>query len=147
MDRLAEIAPVLAPDAMLPRVVRVARRTRDLPDTWTLDLVAADGAASPSYAPGQFTMMYFFGAGEIPVLGIAPCRAPGTFPPKGQPADESGAKPRYAGIRLTAFRSSRGYPPAGSRRLTPNCSAALPPIMRVMMSSGTSACASMAIAS
>jgi NAD(P)H-flavin reductase len=67
MDRLAELAPVTAPDAMLPRVVRVARRTRDLPDTWTLDLVAADGAPLPSYAPGQFTMLYFFGVGEIPV--------------------------------------------------------------------------------
>jgi NAD(P)H-flavin reductase len=67
MDRLAEFAPVTAPDAMLPRVVRVARRTRDLPDTWTLDLVAADGAPLPTYAPGQFTMLYFFGVGEIPV--------------------------------------------------------------------------------
>jgi NAD(P)H-flavin reductase len=67
MDRLAERAPVTALDAMLPRVVRVVRRTRDLPDTWTLDLVAADGAPLPSYAPGQFTMLYFFGVGEIPV--------------------------------------------------------------------------------
>ena len=41
MDRLAERAPVMAPDAMVPRIARVARRARDLPDTWTLDLVAA----------------------------------------------------------------------------------------------------------
>jgi NAD(P)H-flavin reductase len=67
MDRLAELAPVIAPDAMLPRVVRVARRTRDLPDTWTLELVAADAAPLPRYAPGQFTMLYAFGVGEIPV--------------------------------------------------------------------------------
>ena len=67
MDRLAEFSPVMAPDAMLPRVVRVARRTRDLPDTWTLELVAADGAPLPRYAPGQFTMLYVFGVGEIPV--------------------------------------------------------------------------------
>jgi NAD(P)H-flavin reductase len=67
MDHLAEFAPVTAPDAMLPRVVRVARRTRDLPDTWTLELVAADEAPLPRYEPGQFTMMYVFGVGEIPV--------------------------------------------------------------------------------
>jgi NAD(P)H-flavin reductase len=67
MDRLADLAPVIAPDAMLPRIVRVARRVRELPDTFTLDLVAADGASLPHYAPGQFTMMYVLGVGEIPV--------------------------------------------------------------------------------
>jgi len=65
MDRLAE--PVLSADAMVPRVVRVARRTRDLPDTVTLELVPGDGMPLPHYAPGQFTMMYAFGVGEIPV--------------------------------------------------------------------------------
>ncbi len=67
MDPLAEIVPLMAPDAMLPRVVRVARRARDLPDTWTLELVAADATPLPRYAPGQFTMLYAFGVGEIPV--------------------------------------------------------------------------------
>lgn len=65
MDRLAERAPVT--DAMVPRVARVARRARDLPDTWTLDLVSPDGGPLMHYAPGQFTMMYVFGVGEIPV--------------------------------------------------------------------------------
>ena len=63
MDVLAE----LAVDPMLPRVARVTRRTRELADTWTLELVAAEGESLPSYAPGQFTMMYVFGVGEIPV--------------------------------------------------------------------------------
>jgi NAD(P)H-flavin reductase len=67
MDRLAEFAPMMVQDAMVPRVARVVRRTRDLADTWTLDLVAADGAPLPHYAPGQFTMLYAFGVGEIPV--------------------------------------------------------------------------------
>ena len=67
MDRLADLAPVMAPDAMLPQIVRVARRVRELPDTFTLDLVAADDAPLPHYAPGQFTMMYLLGVGEIPV--------------------------------------------------------------------------------
>jgi NAD(P)H-flavin reductase len=67
MDRLADFAPMVAPDAMLPRVVRVARRTRDLPDTWTLELVPADDMPLPVYLPGQFTMLYVLGVGEIPV--------------------------------------------------------------------------------
>jgi len=67
MDRVAEPLPVTQPDAMLPRVARVTRRTRELPDTWTLEMVAADEAPLPRYAPGQFTMMYVFGVGEIPV--------------------------------------------------------------------------------
>ena len=59
MDRLA--------DPMLPKIARVTRRVRDLPDTFTLDLVSADGGPLLRYAPGQFTMMYAFGVGEIPV--------------------------------------------------------------------------------
>ena len=43
---------------MVPRIARVARRARELPDTWTLDLVAPDGGPLMRYAPGQFTMMY-----------------------------------------------------------------------------------------
>ncbi len=65
MDRLAEFAPVT--DAMVPRIARVVRRVRDLPDTVTLELVLADGQPLMRYAPGQFTMMYVFGVGEIPV--------------------------------------------------------------------------------
>jgi NAD(P)H-flavin reductase len=67
MDRLAELAPAVTPDAMVPRIARVARRARDLLDTWTLDLVSPDGGPLMRYAPGQFTMMYVFGVGEIPV--------------------------------------------------------------------------------
>ena len=52
---------------MVPRIARVARRVRELPDTWTLDLVSPDGGPLMHYAPGQFTMMYVFGVGEIPV--------------------------------------------------------------------------------
>ncbi len=54
-------------DAMVPRVVRVQKRTRDLPGHATLELVSTDGVPLPRYAPGQFTMLYVFGVGEIPV--------------------------------------------------------------------------------
>lgn len=67
MDRLADPGAAVASDAMLPRVARVARRVRELSDTWTLDLVSQDGGPLLHYAPGQFTMMYVFGVGEIPV--------------------------------------------------------------------------------
>jgi NAD(P)H-flavin reductase len=43
------------------------RRRRELADTWTLDLVSSDGNSPIRYAPGQFTMMYVFGVGEIPI--------------------------------------------------------------------------------
>ncbi|HET8996904.1 MAG TPA: hypothetical protein VFN42_09570, partial [Acetobacteraceae bacterium] len=64
---LAEPRAVVAPDPMLPRPVRVQKRTRDLPGTVTLELVSTDGLPLPRYAPGQFTMLYVFGVGEIPV--------------------------------------------------------------------------------
>lgn len=66
MARNADAAAA-AVDPMVPRIVRVQRRTRDLPGHATLELVPTDGAPLPRYAPGQFTMLYVFGVGEIPV--------------------------------------------------------------------------------
>jgi NAD(P)H-flavin reductase len=60
-------AAAAAADPMVPRIVRVQKRTRDLPGHATLELVPTDGAPLPRYAPGQFTMLYVFGVGEIPV--------------------------------------------------------------------------------
>ena len=67
MARPAEHPPVMTPDPMLPVVARVVRRRRELADTWTLDLVSSDGNSPIRYAPGQFTMMYVFGVGEIAI--------------------------------------------------------------------------------
>jgi NAD(P)H-flavin reductase len=67
MARPAEHPPVMTSDPMLPVVARVVRRRRELADTWTLDLVSSDGNSPIRYAPGQFTMMYVFGVGEIPI--------------------------------------------------------------------------------
>lgn len=55
----------LAP--MLPVPYRIARRRRDTHDTFTLELVPADGGARVTYAPGQFNMLYVFGVGEVPI--------------------------------------------------------------------------------
>jgi len=66
MAALAEAVAATA-DAMVPRIVRVRKRARDLPGTVTLEFEPADGTTLPRYQPGQFTMLYVFGVGEIPI--------------------------------------------------------------------------------
>jgi anaerobic sulfite reductase subunit B len=51
---------------MAPRPFEVVRRSRETADTWTLELTALDGRAVEA-APGQFTMLYAFGIGEVPI--------------------------------------------------------------------------------
>lgn len=53
-------------DPMLPRPFRIERVRRELSDTFTLDLVAEDGG-DLAFRPGQFNMLYAFGAGEVPI--------------------------------------------------------------------------------
>lgn len=48
--------------ALPPVPVRVVSRRRETHDTWTLEL-----EPGPGYAPGQFAMLYAFGAGEVPI--------------------------------------------------------------------------------
>jgi NAD(P)H-flavin reductase len=59
-------SPTLHPDAMLPRPFRVASTRADTADTVTLALKAEDGEGL-HFAPGQFTMLYVFGVGEVPI--------------------------------------------------------------------------------
>jgi NAD(P)H-flavin reductase len=51
---------------MLPRPFRIVARREESPDTVTLELVPEDGEAL-RFAPGQFTMLYVFGIGEVPI--------------------------------------------------------------------------------
>jgi NAD(P)H-flavin reductase len=51
----------------LPEPYRVRRRSRETADTWTLELEPAAGGAGLAFEPGQFTMVYAFGAGEVPI--------------------------------------------------------------------------------
>jgi NAD(P)H-flavin reductase len=51
----------------LPAPYRIRRRRRDTADTWTLELEPAAGGSVFRFAPGQFTMVYAFGAGEVPI--------------------------------------------------------------------------------
>ncbi len=56
---------------MAPRPFRVVRRSRETHDTWTLALEPASGEAF-EVAPGQFTMLYAFGVGEVPISVSGP---------------------------------------------------------------------------
>jgi NAD(P)H-flavin reductase len=53
-------------DPMRPARYRVVRNRRETHDTFTLDLVPADGGPCLAFAPGQFNMLYLFGIGEVP---------------------------------------------------------------------------------
>jgi NAD(P)H-flavin reductase len=53
---------------MLPSPHRVVSRRQELNDTWTLELEPVDGGGGlDPFAPGQFAMLYAFGAGEVPI--------------------------------------------------------------------------------
>lgn len=64
MATITEAAPPLAP--MTPRPFRVRRRSRETRDTWTLELEPVAGEPLAA-RPGQFTMLYAFGVGEVPI--------------------------------------------------------------------------------
>jgi NAD(P)H-flavin reductase len=61
---MAEPAPA---SPFLPTPYRIRRRRRETADTWTLELEPAAGGEAFHFAPGQFTMAYAFGAGEVPI--------------------------------------------------------------------------------
>src|SRR5262249_2632741 len=63
------------PDPMAPRPFRVVRRRRETGDTWTLELEPVDGTPL-DVAPGQFTMLYAFGIGEVPISVSGAARGP-----------------------------------------------------------------------
>jgi NAD(P)H-flavin reductase len=54
-------------DEMIPAVARVARVQKETYDTFTLGIEPAKGDVLESFSPGQFSMLYVFGAGELPI--------------------------------------------------------------------------------
>ena len=52
---------------MLPRPFRVRHLRRETAETKTIELEAVDGPPGLTFAPGQFTMVYVFGVGEVPM--------------------------------------------------------------------------------
>ena len=52
-------------DQMLPRFLRIRRALKETHDTVTLEIDNSEVA--PRFAPGQFNMLYLFGAGEVAI--------------------------------------------------------------------------------
>jgi NAD(P)H-flavin reductase len=52
---------------MRPAPWRLVHKRRETEDTWTLELVPYGPVATEPFAPGQFAMLYAFGAGEAPI--------------------------------------------------------------------------------
>lgn len=57
---------------MIPRLYRIARREEEYPGTFTLQLSAEPGSGASPFQPGQFNMLYAFGAGEVPISMSGP---------------------------------------------------------------------------
>jgi len=54
-------------DPMLPVAVRVASVSRETYDTCTLVTEPVNGDGLPAFTPGQFSMLYRYGVGEVPI--------------------------------------------------------------------------------
>ena len=54
-------------DPMVPSPARVLQVDKETHDTFTLTLESKNGNGHPSFAPGQFSMLYVFGVGELPI--------------------------------------------------------------------------------
>jgi NAD(P)H-flavin reductase len=67
MHSLIEADMEIGLNPMLPQTFRVRRVRRETPDTFTLEIEAANGDRAFSFAPGQFNMLYAFGVGEIAI--------------------------------------------------------------------------------
>ena len=52
---------------MVPERFRVTERRQETADTWTLALEPADRDGGLPFRPGQFTMLYVFGGGDVPI--------------------------------------------------------------------------------
>jgi NAD(P)H-flavin reductase len=59
------MAAAVAPDPMLPHPHIVGQVTKETPDTFTLTLES--GANGTTFQPGQFSMLWVFGVGELPI--------------------------------------------------------------------------------
>src|SRR5262245_12253108 len=59
-----ELHPV---EPMLTEPFRVLKNRKETGDTRTLELASMKGRDAPEWLPGQFMMLYVFGAGEIPI--------------------------------------------------------------------------------
>jgi NAD(P)H-flavin reductase len=54
-------------DPMRPDLVRIAEVNRETADTCTIVTEPSNGETLPAFAPGQFSMLYAYGVGEVPI--------------------------------------------------------------------------------
>jgi NAD(P)H-flavin reductase len=54
-------------DEMIPAVGRIARVHKETYDTFTLAVEPAKGDSLAPFSPGQFSMLYVYGVGELPI--------------------------------------------------------------------------------
>jgi NAD(P)H-flavin reductase len=64
--------------ADIPERFRVSASRQETEDTWTLELEPAE-RRELGFGPGQFTMLYAFGAGEVPISVSGDPGRPGTL--------------------------------------------------------------------
>jgi NAD(P)H-flavin reductase len=57
----------IATEPMTPVPHLVHEVVKETPDTFTLTLQPEDGARENSFLPGQFSMLWVFGVGELPI--------------------------------------------------------------------------------
>jgi NAD(P)H-flavin reductase len=63
---ILETIPVVA-DPMLPQPYVVQRVDKETPDTFSLTVDPQDGVDDVAFKPGQFSMLWVFGVGELPI--------------------------------------------------------------------------------
>jgi len=61
------MATALQLDPMLSQVYVVSEVSKETPDTFTLTLSPDKGSNGSSFQPGQFSMLWVFGVGELPI--------------------------------------------------------------------------------
>jgi NAD(P)H-flavin reductase len=61
------MATALITDPILSQPYRVRAVARETPDTFTLSLTPDAGSKDTTFQPGQFSMLWVFGVGELPI--------------------------------------------------------------------------------
>jgi len=59
--------PAIAMEPMTPQLHSVREIVKETPDTFTLTLQPENGAPESTFRPGQFSMLWVFGVGELPI--------------------------------------------------------------------------------
>ncbi|MFQ5966642.1 MAG: FAD/NAD(P)-binding protein [Acidimicrobiia bacterium] len=131
-------------DPMLPRTFRVTNRRQETPEVVTLTFEPADHGSALGGDPGQFTMVYVFGIGEVPlsVAGVENGRLIHTVRPAGavtkaicalEPGELAGVRGPYgAGWPLAEATGHDVVIAAGGLGLAP-----LRPVMTALLENRT----------